>query len=92
MAEGVGDDKLAREYKALSKEMAKKWIDLAKEGDHYKLAFDSTMPRFARWSPRWESGWIKPRPASHLPIGTTRRPAGRRAFRRGPSWKASSRL
>jgi len=53
MAEGVGDDKLAREYKALSKEMAKKWIDLAKEGDHYKLAFDSTNT----WSQKYNLVW-----------------------------------
>src|SRR5260370_2205464 len=53
MAEGVGDDKLDREYKAVSKEMAKKWIDLAKEGDHYKLAFDSTNT----WSQKYNLVW-----------------------------------
>ncbi len=53
MAKGVGDDKLAKEYKALSKEMAKKWIDLAKEGDHYKLAFDSTNT----WSQKYNLVW-----------------------------------
>jgi hypothetical protein len=53
MAKGVGDDKLAREYEALSKEMAKKWIDLAKEGDHYKLAFDSPNT----WSQKYNLVW-----------------------------------
>jgi hypothetical protein len=53
MAKGIGDDKLAREYKAVSKEMAKKWIDLAKEGDHYKLAFDSTNT----WSQKYNLVW-----------------------------------
>jgi hypothetical protein len=53
MAKGVGDEKLAREYEAVAKEMAKKWIDLAKEGDHYKLAFDAQNT----WSQKYNLVW-----------------------------------
>ncbi|HEY0161334.1 MAG TPA: DUF4965 domain-containing protein, partial [Edaphobacter sp.] len=53
MAKGMGDNKLAAEYKGVSQEMAKKWIDLAKEGDHYKLAFDSANT----WSQKYNLVW-----------------------------------
>ena len=53
MAKGVGDDKLAREYTGLSQQMTKKWIDLAKEGDHYKLAFDAPNT----WSQKYNLVW-----------------------------------
>ncbi|WP_263410541.1 glutaminase family protein [Terriglobus tenax] len=53
MAKGVGDEKLAKEYTTASKEMAKKWIDLAKEGDHYKLAFDAANT----WSQKYNLVW-----------------------------------
>ena len=53
MAKGVGDNKLASEYTTLSQEMAKKWIDLAKEGDHYKLAFDAPNT----WSQKYNLVW-----------------------------------
>jgi Domain of unknown function (DUF4965)/Domain of unknown function (DUF1793) len=53
MAEGIGDTKTAREYKALSQEMAKKWIGLAQEGDHFKLAFDAPNT----WSQKYNLVW-----------------------------------
>ena len=53
MAEGIGYAKEAKEYKAVSQEMAKKWIGLAQEGDHYKLAFDSPNT----WSQKYNLIW-----------------------------------
>ena len=53
MADGIGDVKLAREYKTVSQEMAKKWMDLAREGDHYKLAFDAAKT----WSQKYNLVW-----------------------------------
>ncbi|WP_263416009.1 glutaminase family protein [Terriglobus albidus] len=53
MAKGVGDDKLAKEYAGVAAEMAKKWNDLAREGDHYKLAFDAANT----WSQKYNLVW-----------------------------------
>ena len=44
---------MAKEYKATRKEMAKKWITMAKEGDHYKLAFDAPDT----WSQKYNLVW-----------------------------------
>ena len=53
MAEGIGDNKLAAEYKTVSREMAKKWMAMDKEGDHYKLAFDAANT----WSQKYNLVW-----------------------------------
>lgn len=45
----------ARRFDALAKDMAKKWIDLARDGNHYKLAFDSA----GTWSQKYNLVWDK---------------------------------
>jgi Domain of unknown function (DUF4965)/Domain of unknown function (DUF1793) len=40
---------VAKEYGTTAKTMAAKWITMAAEGDHYKLAFDSP----ATWSQKY---------------------------------------
>jgi hypothetical protein len=44
---------LANEYKAFAKKMAEKWIVMAQEGDHYKLAFNSP----GTWSQKYNLVW-----------------------------------
>jgi hypothetical protein len=45
----------AAEYGSAAKTMAHKWIEMAKEGDHYKLAFNSTNT----WSQKYNLIWDK---------------------------------
>ena len=45
----------ARRYEAMAKTMAGKWIEMAKEGDHYKLAFNSPDT----WSQKYNLVWDK---------------------------------
>lgn len=45
----------ARTYSALSKSMAVKWVGLAGDGDHFKLAFDSP----GSWSQKYNLVWDK---------------------------------
>ena len=53
MARGLGHNDVARDYSRAAKEMATKWETLAKEGDHYKLAFDSANT----WSQKYNLVW-----------------------------------
>ena len=53
MARGLGESATADEYAALAKQMAGKWEGLARDGDHYKLAFD----RPGTWSQKYNLVW-----------------------------------
>ena len=53
LAEMTGRKPVAAEYQALARDFAKKWIDLAKDGDHYKLAFDKP----GTWSQKYNLVW-----------------------------------
>jgi hypothetical protein len=53
MARGLGKKDVATEYERLSKSMAVQWETMAKEGDHYKLAFD----RPGTWSQKYNLVW-----------------------------------
>lgn len=46
-------EEIAKEYNALAKSMAEKWVGMAGEGDHYKLAFNSP----GTWSQKYNLVW-----------------------------------
>src|SRR5260370_3054650 len=41
LAKMLHHDSEAKQYSSAAKSMAEQWVDMAKEGDHYQLAFDS---------------------------------------------------
>src|SRR6202789_3044581 len=53
IARGVGDDKLATHYESLTKKMPAEWERMARDGDHYKLAFDQP----GTWSQKYNLVW-----------------------------------
>jgi hypothetical protein len=55
LAEMTGHKREADEYRKLAQEFAKKWVELAVDGDHYKLAFDKP----GTWSQKYNLVWDK---------------------------------
>src|ERR1700728_1948872 len=53
LAHRLHHDDLARSYRATAESMAQKWIGMAAEGDHYKLAFNSP----GTWSQKYNLVW-----------------------------------
>jgi hypothetical protein len=53
IAKGIGDDALAARYMALAKSLPAKWMSMAREGNHYKLAFDQPDT----WSQKYNLVW-----------------------------------
>ncbi len=53
MARGLGKSDVAAEYGKLAHDMANRWEPMAKDGDHYKLAFDSP----GTWSQKYNLVW-----------------------------------
>jgi hypothetical protein len=53
LAETLGKSGEAATYRDLSREYAKKWVELAAEGDHYRLAFDKPNT----WSEKYNLVW-----------------------------------
>jgi hypothetical protein len=53
IARGVGDDKLATHYESLTTKMPAEWERMARDGDHYKLAFDQP----GTWSQKYNLVW-----------------------------------
>ena len=55
MARMLGMNDVANQYAATAKKMAVKWEEMAREGDHYRLAFD----RENTWSQKYNMIWDK---------------------------------
>jgi Domain of unknown function (DUF4965)/Domain of unknown function (DUF5127)/Domain of unknown function (DUF1793)/Domain of unknown function (DUF4964) len=53
IAKGTHDEALAARYMELAKSLPAKWEKLAREGDHYKLAFDQSNS----WSQKYNLVW-----------------------------------
>ncbi len=55
LAEMTGRKDAAAEYRRTAQDFARKWIDLAGDGDHYRLAFDKA----GTWSQKYNLVWDK---------------------------------
>lgn len=53
IARGVGDNELANRYEKAVRPLPAKWESMAREGDHYKLAFDQPNT----WSQKYNLVW-----------------------------------
>jgi hypothetical protein len=55
LATALGHNDAARQYEQTARDFAGRWIQLAKEGDHFRLAFNSTNS----WSQKYNLVWDK---------------------------------
>jgi len=55
MAETLGYNDVAKQYRAIAESMVPKWIDMAEAGDHYALTFDDKNT----WSQKYNLVWDK---------------------------------
>jgi hypothetical protein len=53
LAHRLGHEDAAKDYNLAAKAMAEKWVAMAREGDHYKLAFNSP----GTWSQKYNLVW-----------------------------------
>ncbi|TVT38369.1 DUF4965 domain-containing protein [Hymenobacter setariae] len=56
LARQLGDTKTADEHQTLARDLAKKWIQMAQDGDHYALTFDKPA---GSWSQKYNLVWDK---------------------------------
>ncbi|MBQ1253845.1 MAG: DUF4965 domain-containing protein [Alistipes sp.] len=56
MADMAGKKDIAQKYGAIAKDMAAKWKEMAQEGDHYRLTFDTGRDT---WSQKYNLVWDK---------------------------------
>ncbi|HEX3008519.1 MAG TPA: DUF4965 domain-containing protein [Bacteroidales bacterium] len=55
MAAMLGKNDIAQKYTAQAKEMASKWVNMANDGDHFRLTFDQP----GTWSQKYNLVWDK---------------------------------
>ncbi|MEO6150254.1 MAG: DUF4965 domain-containing protein [Mucilaginibacter sp.] len=55
MAEQIGEKRTAEKYRIIAKDMVGRWMQLADDGDHYALTFDSK----GTWSQKYNIVWDK---------------------------------
>ena len=53
LAAQLGHPEIAQRYAAVARKMAGQWIDMAQDGDHYRLAFDKP----GTWSQKYNLVW-----------------------------------
>ena len=56
LARQLGDAKTADQYQTLARDLAKKWVQMAQDGDHYALTFNRTA---GSWSQKYNLVWDK---------------------------------
>ena len=69
LAAQTGHESTAREYEELARGFARRWADMALDGDHYKLAFD----RPGTWSQKYNLVWDRLLDLNLFPAEVTRR-------------------
>lgn len=55
MAEMLGKKEVSEQYMAKARELAAKWVEMADDGDHYRLTFDKP----GTWSQKYNLVWDK---------------------------------
>lgn len=55
MAEGLGLKEIGARYTAIARDLAARWKEMARDGDHYRLTFD----RSGTWSQKYNLVWDK---------------------------------
>jgi hypothetical protein len=53
IADSLGEKKIAAKYRGMAQDFAKRWPDMADDGDHYRLAFDKP----GTWSQKYNLVW-----------------------------------